>query len=69
MLEILISLFQSLGVWFRSNAKVRLQIVALRHQLAVSPTDNIRNQAIVDGRSFFLGLALPASGRIGALRF
>jgi hypothetical protein len=36
MLEILISLFQSLEVWFRSNAKVQLQIIALRHQLAVS---------------------------------
>jgi putative transposase len=36
MLEILISLFRSLGVWFRSNAKVQLQIVAFRHQLAVS---------------------------------
>src|SRR5438552_1670499 len=35
MLEILIPLFRSLGIWFRSNAKVQLEVVALRHQLAV----------------------------------
>jgi len=64
MLEILISLFGSLDVWFRSNAKVQLQIVALRHQLAVSHR-HIQDQSY-RRRIVFSGSGSPASGRIGA---
>jgi hypothetical protein len=40
MLSIFYSLLRSLRAWFRSKAKVQLEIISLRHQLAVTYRQN-----------------------------
>ena len=68
MFQIFFSLFRSLGVWFRSKARVQLEIVACVIN-SQSVTENIQNQPF-RMRIVFYGSGSPeTSGRIGALCF
>ena len=57
MFPIFYSLLFSLRVWFRSKVKLQLEIISLRHQLAVTHRQNPKPRLTAADR-LFMGLAL-----------
>ena len=62
MFAIICSLLWSLRFWFRSNVNVRLEIVALRHQLAISHRQHPKPRLTAADRCFWVWLSRTWDG-------
>ena len=62
MFEFICSLLWSLRVWFRGNARAQLEIVALRHQLAVTHRQHPKPRLTVADRCFWVWLSRTWDG-------
>jgi putative transposase len=67
MFPIFYSLLGSLRVWFRGKAKIQLEIISLRHQLAVTHRQNPKPKLTAADRCLWVWLSRNFADRRSVL--